>query len=55
MAEQNFAQNGPGQMTKMDAMSIYGKHLKNLLRNQKAYDFETWNVASCARVLSLFK
>ena len=49
--------NGPGHMTKMAAMPIYGKNLKNLLlRNQKAYDLETWYVALGARVLpSLFK
>ena len=32
--------NGPGQMTKMTAMPIYGKkiyiYIKNLLQNQKA-------------------
>ena len=32
-------------MTKMATMPIYGKNLKNLLRNQKAYDLETWYVA----------
>ena len=38
--------NGPGHMTKMAAMPIYGKKLKNLLlQNQKAYDLETWHVA----------
>ena len=44
-------------MTKMAAMPIYGKNLKKLLlRNQKAYDLETWYVALGARVLpSLFK
>ena len=49
--------NGPGHMTKMAAMPIYGKNLKNLLlRNQKADDLETWYAASGARVLpSLFK
>ena len=49
--------NGPGHMTKMAVMPIYSKNLKNLLlRNQKAYDFETWYVASGARVLpNLFK
>ena len=48
--------NGPGHMTKMAAMSIYGKNLKNLLWNQKGDDLETWSVASGARVLpSLFK
>ena len=48
---------GPGHMTKMAAMLIYGKkHNKNLLlRNQKADDLETWCAASGARVLpSLF-
>ena len=30
--------NGPGHMTKMAAMPIYGKNLKNLLQNQKSYD-----------------
>ena len=35
--------NGPGHMTKMAAMPIYGKILKNLLlRNQKADDLESW-------------
>ena len=34
---------GPGHMTKMAAMSIYGKNFKNLLlRSQKADDLETW-------------
>ena len=48
---------GPGHMTKMAAMPIYGKNLKkNLLRNQKADDLETWYAALGARVLpSLFK
>ena len=49
--------NGPGHMTKMTTMPIYGKNLKNLLLpNQKADDLETWYAASGARVLpSLFK
>ena len=38
--------NGPGHMTKMAAMPIYGKTLKNLLRNQTADDHETWYAAS---------
>ena len=39
-------------MTKTATLPIYGKNLKNLLlRNQKAYDLETWYVASSARVL----
>ena len=43
-------------MAKMAAMPIYGKNLKNLLRNQKAYDLETWSVASGVQVLpNLFK
>ena len=34
--------NGQGHMTKMAAMAINSKFLKNLLlQNQKAYDFET--------------
>ena len=50
--------NGPGHMTKVAAMPIYGKNLKKnlLLRNQKADDLEIWYAASSARVLpSLFK
>ena len=35
--------NGPGHMTKMAAMSIYGENLKNLLlRNQKTEKIESW-------------
>ena len=45
-------ENSPGHMTKMAAMPLYGKTLKNLLlRNQKADDLETWYAASGARVL----
>ena len=53
----NVCSNGPGHMTKMATMPIYGKNLKkNLLRNQKADDLETWYAASGAQVLpSLFK
>ena len=48
--------NGPGHMTKIVAMPVYGKNLKFLLRNQRADDLETWYAASSARVLpSLFK
>ena len=44
--------NGPGHLTKVAAMSIYGKHLTNpLLRHQKADDLETWYAASGAQVL----
>ena len=39
--------NGQGHMTKMAAMSINSKNLKNfLLQSQKAYEFETWHEAS---------
>ena len=38
-----FCSNGPGHMTKMAAMPIYGKNL--FLRNQKANDLETWYAA----------
>ena len=38
--------NGQGHMTKMAAMAIIAKTCKNLLQNQKAYDFETWHEAS---------
>ena len=38
--------NGQSHMTKMAAMPIYGKNLKNLLlQNQKSYDLETWHVS----------
>ena len=62
MGEQKFVQtvpvmfcsNCPGHMTKMAAMPIYGKNLKNLhLLNQKADDLETWHAASGARVLQV--
>ena len=40
--------NGPDHMTKMAAMPIYGKTLKNLLLlgNEKAHDLESWYAAS---------
>ena len=48
--------NGPGHMTKMAAMAIIAKAFKNLLQNQKAYDFETWHEASGHGALqSLYK
>ena len=49
--------NGPGHMTNMAAMSIYGKNLKNLLlQNQKSYDLETLHIASGTQALqSLYK
>ena len=49
--------NGPGHMTKMAAMPIYGKTFKNLLlQNQKSYDLETWHVALGTQALqSLYK
>ena len=44
-------------MTKMAAMPIYGKNLKNpLLQNQLTNDLETWYVALCMWILPrLFK
>ena len=48
--------NGPAHMTKMGAMPVYGKILKNLLWNQKADDLEAWHAASGTQVLlNLFK
>ena len=49
--------NGPGLLTKMDSMPIYGKHLKNFSSPEpKDRWLETWYAASGARVLpSLFK
>ena len=41
--------NGPGHMTNMAAMSIYGK---NPSLNQKAHDLVIWYAALGARVLS---
>ena len=44
--------NGHGHMTKMAAMALYGKTLKNLLpRNQKADDLESWYAALGTQVL----
>ena len=55
--ETEVCSNGLGHMTKVAAMPINGKNLKNLiLRNQKADELETWYTASGAQVLpSLFK
>ena len=52
----NVCSNGPGHMTNIAVMPIYGKNLKNLLLwNQKTDDLETWYATSGARVLpSLF-
>ena len=49
--------NGPGHMTKMPALHIYGKNIKNqLIWNQKADDLESWYAASGTQLLpSLFK
>ena len=49
--------NGPGHMTKMAAIPIYGKNLKNLIfQNQMSYDLETWHVALVTQALqSLYK
>ena len=46
--------NGPGHMTKVAAMPIYGKNLKNiLLQNQKSYDHETWHVSLGTQALQI--
>ena len=50
--------NGPGHMTKMAAIPIYGKkNFKNLLlKNQKADEVGTWYVAlGMCGLPSLFK
>ena len=48
--------NGPGHMTKMAAMPIYGKRFLNLLQKQKSYDLETLHVALGTQALqSLYK
>ena len=48
--------NGPGHMTKMAAMPIYGENIKKSSPEPKANNIETWYAASGARVLpSLFK
>ena len=49
--------NELGHMTKMAAMPIYGKNLKNLLlQNQLTNDLVTWYVALCMWILPrLFK
>ena len=47
--------NGPGHMTKMAAMPIYGKNLKKSSPEPED-DLETWHVASGTRALqSLYK
>ena len=44
--------NGPGHMTKMTAMPIYGTNHKNLfLQNRKSYDLKTWRAASGTQAL----
>ena len=50
--------NGPGHVTNMAAMPIYGKNLKKslLLWKQKADDLESWYAALGTQVLpNLFK
>ena len=44
--------NGPGHMTKMAAMLIYGKKtLKIFFSRTKSYALETWHVASETQAL----
>ena len=38
--------NGFAPLNKMAAMPIYGKTLKNLLKNQESFEAESWYVAS---------
>ena len=48
--------NGPGHMTKMAAMPIYGKNLKKSSPEPEVLDLETWNVALGTQALrSLYK
>ena len=44
--------NGPGHMTKMAAMPIYGKNF--LLQNHKSVDLETWHAASVTQALQSY-
>ena len=57
MGQMAYYMNKVSIMTKMAAMPIYGKNLKNLLlQNQKSYDLTTWHVASGSQALpSLYK
>ena len=44
--EKKVSLNFQGHMAKMAAMPIYGKNVKkNLLKNQKSYDLDTWHAA----------
>ena len=46
MGGMKVCSNGPGHMTKMATMPIYGKNpLKSLFQNQKADELGTWYVA----------
>ena len=49
--------NGPGHITKMATLPIYGKNLQIfLLQNQMPYDHDTWHGVFCTQVLqSLYK
>ena len=48
--------NGPGHMTKMAAIPIYGKNYKNLLLHNQKVDYLETRYAAGARVLPrLFK
>ena len=54
MGEQKFVQMVKVTIPRQPPCPYMVKTLKNLLRNQKAYDLETWYVASGARVLPRF-
>ena len=55
--ETKLCSKGPGYITKMAAMPIYSKNLKEnlLLRNQKADDLETWFAGLQHRVLEYYQ
>ena len=49
--------NGPGHMTKMTAMPIYGKNLQKYTPTEtKSYEHEAWHGELCTQFLqSLYK
>ena len=57
MGERKFVQNGPGHMTKMATIPIYGKNMKNSSSLEpKGLDLENLYAASSTGVLpNLFK
>ena len=45
--------NGPGHMTKIAAMPIYGKNPLNLIQNQKSLVCSNWDVGPTKFVLMM--